>query len=124
QAAILAQLVDHVYTIEIVKPLAKSSKQLLQELGYDNVTVKWGDGYQGWPEHAPFDAIILTAAPPETPPALIAQLKPGGKMILPEGEYYQQLKLITKRADGSIKVENKGAVRFVPMVEPKDTLDR
>lgn len=121
QAAILAQLADEVYSIEIVEPLAKSSKALLERLGYDNVTVKYGDGYQGWPKHAPFDRIILTAAPEETPPKLIEQLKPGGLMILPEGKYRQELKIITKAEDGTITEQTQGAVRFVPMVHPEDS---
>lgn len=120
QAAILSRLVKEVYTIELVKPLADSSKALLQRMGYDNVTVKWGDGYQGWAEHAPFDAIIVTAAPDETPPKLIEQLKPGGTMVLPVGSYSQQLKVISKMPDGKIKERFEAWVRFVPMVRPAD----
>lgn len=118
QAAILSRLAKEVYTIEIVKSLADSSRTLLERLGYDNVTVKWGDGYQGWPEYAPFDAIIVTAAPEATPPKLVEQLKPGGRMVLPVGTYSQQLKVITKTPDGKIKERFEAWVRFVPMVHP------
>ena len=121
QAAILAQLAKEVYTIEIVESLAASSEGLLRRMGYDNVTVKWGDGYQGWTEHAPFDRIILTAAPEKTPPKLIEQLKPGGIMVLPVGSFMQELKIITKRKDGSIRQRKEGFVRFVPMVHPEDS---
>ncbi|TDI71075.1 MAG: protein-L-isoaspartate(D-aspartate) O-methyltransferase [Bacteroidetes bacterium] len=119
QAAVLAQLVKSVYTIEIVEPLAKSSSVLLKKLGHDNVIVKWGDGYKGWPEHAPFDRIIVTAAPEEIPQALIDQLAIGGRMVLPVGKHYQELVLVTKNEK---KVTRKDIipVRFVPMVHPKD----
>lgn len=120
QAAILAQLAKEVYTIEIVESLAKSSKALLQQMGYDNVIVKWGDGYQGWPEQAPFDAIILTAAPENIPLKLVEQLKPGGIMVLPVGSHSQELKVITKQQDGSIRERTEALVRFVPMVRPRD----
>lgn len=120
QAAILAQLAKEVYTIEIVESLAKSSKALLQQMGYDNVMVKWGDGYQGWPEKAPFDAIILTAAPENIPLKLVEQLKPGGIMVLPVGSHSQELKVITKQQDGSIRERTEALVRFVPMVRPRD----
>lgn len=117
QAAILAQMVKFVYTIEIVEPLAKSSSVLLNKLGHENVEVKWGDGYQGWPEHAPFDRIIVTAAPEEIPQALIDQLAVGGRMVLPVGKHYQELVLVTKNEK---KVTRKDIipVRFVPMVHP------
>lgn len=118
QAAILAKLAKQVYSIEVVKALAESSDELLKRLGHENVEVKYGDGYQGWPQHAPFDRIILTAAPKETPPKLVEQLKPGGIMVLPEGADLQKLKIITKNEDGSINTRTKGFVRFVPMVKP------
>lgn len=118
QAAILARLSHKVYSIEVVEALAQRSKALLGQLGHDNVQVKHGDGYKGWPEHAPFDRIILTAAPKETPPRLLEQLKPGGIMVLPEGTQTQELKIITKHEDGSFSTRTEGFVRFVPMVKP------
>lgn len=117
QAAVLAQLVDTCYTIELVKKLADSSGTLLKQLGYKNVIAKCGDGYKGWPEHAPFDRIIITAAPPEIPQTLVEQLKPDGIMVLPVGKYYQQLIVVTKTKKG-IRQENIIPVRFVPMVKP------
>jgi protein-L-isoaspartate(D-aspartate) O-methyltransferase len=119
QAAILSLLCKEVYTIEILEPLAKSSKQRLKRLGYDNVEVKHGDGYLGWPDEAPFDAIIVTAAPPEIPQKLVEQLTEGGRMVIPVGESYQQLQLIEK-IKGKIKIKNIIPVRFVPMVESKE----
>jgi protein-L-isoaspartate(D-aspartate) O-methyltransferase len=85
QAAMLSTLVAHVYTIEIVAELAQSARNRLASLGYTNVTVRQGDGYLGWPEHAPFDRILVTAAPPELPPTLLSQLKPGGRLVAPWG---------------------------------------
>lgn len=116
QAAVLAEIVDQVYTIEILEPLAESAEERLAELGYENVHVKYGDGYQGWPEFAPFDAIIVTAAPDQIPQKLIEQLKVGGRMVLPVGTFYQELKLITRTEDG-IREERLIPVRFVPMVK-------
>ena len=118
QAAILAEIVKEVYTIEILEPLAKESKKLLIKLGYDNIEVKHGDGYLGWPEYAPFDKIIVTAAPENIPMELISQLKIGGKMILPAGSGFQRLYLITKVEDGFEK-KPLIPVRFVPMVHSK-----
>ncbi len=115
QAAILGELAAQVYTIEIVEPLCKLARAKLAELGYKNVQVRCGDGYKGWPEHAPFDAIIVTAAPEKVPQALIDQLKVGGRMILPVGRYYQELVLITKNKDGTITRKKLLPVRFVPM---------
>lgn len=115
QAAILSQLVAHVYTIEIVQPLAVNSAKLLKQLGYNNVEVRYGDGYAGWHEHAPFDRIILTAAPEEIPQKLVDQLALGGRMILPVGTDYQQLVLITKNQTGITKKVITD-VRFVPMI--------
>jgi len=117
QAAVLAQLAGTVYTIEIVEPLARSSAALLEKLGYENVEVRHGDGYQGWPEHAPFDRIIVTAAPEEIPPKLVDQLADGGIMVLPVGNYYQELVMLTKNRDKVVEKEII-PVRFVPMVKP------
>ena len=115
QAAVLAEIVQEVYTIEIVAPLGERAKKDLKNLGYDNVHVKIGDGYQGWPENGPYDAILVTAAPEEPPQPLIDQLKDGGIMIIPvgpEGET-QELVEISKRK-GKVSTRNLGAVRFVP----------
>jgi protein-L-isoaspartate(D-aspartate) O-methyltransferase len=122
QAAILSPLAKEVYTIEIVPQLAKSASETLNLLGYRNVTVREGDGYKGWPEKAPFDRIILTAAPPELPKALTDQLKPGGKLLAPVGNRNsaQELMLVEKGADGKITSRSLLPVRFVPMVQPKD----
>lgn len=118
QAAVLANMVKHVYSIEIVEPLAQQSKKVLNQLGYGNVTVKAGDGYLGWPEHAPFDGIIVTAAPDHVPQPLIDQLKPGGRLVVPVGPTWstQKLMLLTKREDGGVDKENVMAVGFVPLV--------
>jgi len=117
QAAVLSRLVAQVYSIEIVEPLAISAKQRLAELGYDNVSVRHGDGYYGWEEHGPFDAIVVTAAAGHVPPPLIAQLKPGGRMVIPVGSRFltQQLVLITKQMDGSIITRQLLPVVFVPL---------
>lgn len=117
QAAVLSPLVDTCYTIELVKKLADNAGDLIKKLGYTNVIAKCDDGYKGWPEHAPFDCIIITAAPPEIPQALVDQLKPEGIMVLPVGTFYQQLMVITKTKRG-IKKESIIPVRFVPMVKP------
>jgi protein-L-isoaspartate(D-aspartate) O-methyltransferase len=117
QAALLSRLVRHVYTIEIVGPLARQSAQRLRELGYANVTVRHGDGYAGWPEHAPFDGIIVTAGAPDVPQPLLDQLKPGGRMVIPVGraDWIQQLKLIRKDPRGRVMEETIIPVRFVPL---------
>ncbi len=114
QAAVLAEIADSVYTIEIVPELARKAQERLRSLGYNNVLVKQGDGYNGWPEKAPFDAIIVTAAPPNIPPPLLEQLKIGGVMVLPVGEYVQELVVVQKTAEG-ISMRNVLPVRFVPM---------
>lgn len=118
QAAVLAEIVSEVYTIELIEGLANPAAKRLQEVGYKNVTVKCGDGYKGWPRYAPYDAIIVTAAPPEIPQTLIDQLKIGGKMVLPVGVFFQELYLIEKTKDGTVKKELI-PVRFVPMVHPQ-----
>lgn len=117
QAAVLAQLVEHVYTIELEPVLAQTARHALQESGYDNITVRTGDGYAGWPAHAPFDVILVTAAPDHVPQALIDQLKPGGSMVVPVGPVHatQQLQLIQKDADGQLHVRKVAPVRFVPL---------
>ncbi len=122
QAAILAPLAREVYTIEIVEVLADSATARLARLGYDNVTVKWGDGYRGWPRYAPFDRIIVTAAPDEVPPALVEQLAPGGILVLPVGVYHQQLRTLTKNAAGVVTERPVIPVRFVPMVHPTEVI--
>jgi protein-L-isoaspartate(D-aspartate) O-methyltransferase len=119
QAAILAELVKEVYTIEILKPLADSARVRLEKMGYENIKVKWGDGYKGWAEYAPFDAIIVTAAPPEIPEELVKQLKVGGRMVVPVGSFFQELYLIV-RTDTGIKKRDLLPVRFVPMVHGED----
>ncbi len=117
QAAILGELVKTVFTIEIVKPLAEQARKRLAKLGYDNVEVKQGDGYYGWEEHAPFDAVIVTAASSHIPPPLIRQLKPGGRMIIPVGTRFmvQQLVLIEKNNIGKVTTKQLLPVRFVPL---------
>ena len=117
QAAILAPLVDTCYTIELIQNLADSAANRLKRMGYDNVVAKCDDGYKGWPENAPFDCIIITAAPPEIPEKLLEQLKVNGRMVVPVGRHFQQLTLITKTEKG-IKKKNIIPVRFVPMVKP------
>jgi protein-L-isoaspartate(D-aspartate) O-methyltransferase len=128
QAAVLAEIASRVFSVEIIGPLGEAARKRLEELGYGNIEVKIGDGYQGWPEKAPFDAIVVAKAPfdaivvaaaaPQIPPALVAQLKPGGRMVIPVGGQgeIQYLKLITKRADGGHDEKRILAVRFVPLV--------
>lgn len=117
QAAVLAEIVDHVYTIEIIDSLAESARERLRRLGYENVTVRAADGYFGWPEHSPFDAIIVTAAPGHVPTPLVEQLEPGGRMVIPVGPVFsvQTLILLRKEQDGSVRTEQLLPVRFVPM---------
>jgi len=121
QAAILSPLVKEVYSIEIVKSLAENADKKLKEMQYQNVTVKWGDGYEGWAAYAPYDAIIVTAAPDKVPQILIDQIKIDGRLVLPVGTYFQKLKVITKMKDGNIGEKNIISVRFVPMVHSKKT---
>ena len=115
QAAVLAELVREVYTIEIVPELAEQARRTLAETGYRNVQVRTGNGYLGWPERAPFPRIIATAAPSEIPPALIEQLAVGGRMVLPVGEGLQEIVIVTKTARG-VTERRTLPVRFVPMV--------
>ena len=114
QAAVLAELAKELYTIEIVPSLAESARIRLLDLGYRNIRVKAGDGYQGWPEAAPFDGIMVTAAPDHLPEALLRQLKEGGRMVIPVGTSFQELKKIVKR-QGKIEITDVRPVRFVPM---------
>jgi protein-L-isoaspartate(D-aspartate) O-methyltransferase len=118
QAAVLAELVDHVYTIEIVGALVERAEVTLARLGYDNVTVRHGDGYFGWEEQAPFDAILVTAAPDHVPQPLVQQLKIGGSMIIPVGPVggFQTLWRVTRISQGEVRTENLGGVRFVPLI--------
>jgi protein-L-isoaspartate(D-aspartate) O-methyltransferase len=116
QAAILAQLAAHVYTVEISAELARSAAAALSALGYSNVTVRRGDGYEGWPDAAPFDGIIITAAPPDLPETLFEQLRPGGRLVAPVGPGWdQELMVVEKKPDGSIEHRPAGVVSFVPM---------
>lgn len=116
QAAVLSRLVEHVYSIELLPPLARLAAQTLADLGYRNVTVREGDGYLGWPDKAPFDRIILTAAPPQLPQILVDELKPGGKLVAPVGSGDDQnLILVEKSETGKIATRTVLPVRFVPM---------
>lgn len=117
QAAVLSGLVKQVYGVEIVEQLADSAAEVLARLGYDNVTVRAGDGYAGWPEHAPFDSIIVTAAAAEIPPPLLEQLKPGGKLVIPVGAEHgnQELLLVEVDDRGEIRERSVLPVRFVPL---------
>jgi len=119
QAAILAELAHHVFTIEIIPKLAESAEKVLMELAYENITLRTGDGYKGWPEEAPFDRIMVTAAPNEIPEKLVEQLAPNGRMILPVGGsiFAQYLWLVQKDKEGIVTKEKILAVRFVPMVK-------
>ena len=123
QAAVLSVLVNEVYTIEIIEELGESARERLAKLGYDNVEVRVGDGYLGWPEKAPFDAVIVTAAPETVPQTLVEQLAEGGRMVLPVGSFHQELILLTKK-NGTIQREYITAVRFVPMVHGDDDKDK
>ena len=117
QAAVAAQVAREVYTIEIVEPLGQQATQRLQRLGHPNVQVRLGDGYHGWEEHAPYDAILVTAAASHVPPPLVRQLKAGGRMVVPVGAPFmvQQLMLVEKRADGSVSTRQILPVAFVPL---------
>jgi protein-L-isoaspartate(D-aspartate) O-methyltransferase len=114
QAAILAGIGKEVYTIEIICSLAEMAEKRLKEMEYKNITVRCADGYQGWEEHAPFDGVIVTAAPDHIPQPLVDQLKIGGRLVIPVGDFYQELMVVTKTEKG-IKKETTIPVRFVPM---------
>lgn len=118
QAAVLAEIAGSVYTIEIIEPLGKQAGERLKSLGYNNIKTKVGDGYYGWPEAAPFDAIMVTAAASHVPPPLLTQLKPGGRMVIPLGTHFmtQYLMLVEKQADGSVTTHQIVPVSFVPLV--------
>jgi protein-L-isoaspartate(D-aspartate) O-methyltransferase len=118
QAAILAELAGRVYTIELLEPLARQSERLLKELNYKNIRAKIGDGFLGWPESSPFDGIIVTCAPEKIPPPLLEQLAEGGRLVIPVGKHWQDLKLVRK-INGRTKVEDIIPVRFVPMLREK-----
>ena len=115
QAAVLAKLCRHVYSIEILEPLADRSAKLLKALGYENITVRCGDGYQGWPEYQPFDGIMVTCAPDEVPSPLVEQLKEGWRMVIPVGEAYNQQLYVLQKTDGKIEQTAVVPVVFVPM---------
>jgi protein-L-isoaspartate(D-aspartate) O-methyltransferase len=119
QAAILGMLAKTVYSVEIIPSLAQKAQQTLQALGYTNIHVKQSNGYMGWPDHAPYDAIVVSAAPPHVPPALVEQLALGGKLVVPVGQSSQTIVVITKHATG-LATEYTIPVRFVPMVGAKD----
>jgi protein-L-isoaspartate(D-aspartate) O-methyltransferase len=121
QAAVLAQIVDRVYSVEIVEPLAREARERLQALGYHNVEVRVGDGHLGWPQFAPYDGIVVTAAAARVPDALIEQLKPGGRMVIPVGppNRTQDFVLVQKHADGTVSRRVVLQVRFVPMTGGK-----
>ena len=121
QAAVLAEIARQVYSIEVIEPLGREAAGRLAEIGYRNIEVRIGDGYQGWPEQAPFDAIVVAAAAPEVPAALVEQLKPGGRLVIPVGAdgHAQYLTVVTKRADGSVAERRVLPVRFVPLVRGK-----
>ena len=122
QAAVLAQIVEEVYTIEIVRELGKRARSDLQELGYDNIQVKLADGYWGWEEHAPFDSIVVTAAAEYIPPPLIEQLAEGGRMIIPVGHPYQtQYLTLVEKEEGEVTTERLMPVRFVPFTREEET---
>jgi protein-L-isoaspartate(D-aspartate) O-methyltransferase len=117
QAAVLSRVARQVYTLEIIETLAKKATERLEKLGYNNVSCRWVDGYYGWPEHAPYDAIMVTAAAAEIPPPLIEQLKPGGRLVIPVGRPYdyQELVLVQKSGSGEVSKKNVLGVAFVPL---------
>ena len=118
QAAVLGELAKEIYTMEIIEPLAASARTTLERLGYRNVHVRAGNGYEGWPEHAPYDRVMVTAAPEDVPPALVEQLKVGGLMAIPVGSFSQELRILRKTADG-LETLHTLPVRFVPMTGKK-----
>lgn len=125
QTAILSQLCRQVYTLEVLEALGKAAAERLKRLHYDNIVATTGNGYHGWPEHAPYDAIMVTAAATHIPPALIQQLKTGGRMVIPVGQPYgsQQLMLVEKNAQGTVETNHILEVAFVPLQEPPGRAD-
>lgn len=123
QAAILAELADSVYSIEIVEPLCQKAASRLDSLGYSHARVRCGDGYNGWPEAAPFDAIVITAAPPQIPQPLLDQMAVGGRLIAPVGEAFQELILVKKISESQYKQERLLPVRFVPMTGKAEQIE-
>ena len=115
QAAVLGELAGSVYSVEIVEPLGRQAAQVLKQLGYDNVHTRVGDGYAGWPEHGPYDAIVVTAAPDHIPNALVEQLKPLGRLVIPVGDFNQELVVVEKLSDGTTRKRDVIPVRFVPL---------
>ena len=125
QTAILAELASEVYSVELIEELANSARARLQRLGYTNVHIRQGDGARGWPEHAPYDAIIVTAAPPRVPPALIRQLAEGGRLVIPVGpELAEQALLLIERRGGRVYSRTIAPVRFVPLLTPEKAADQ
>jgi protein-L-isoaspartate(D-aspartate) O-methyltransferase len=121
QAAVLAEITEPVFTIELLPELGRTAQERLQELGYRQVQVKIGDGYQGWPEEAPFDAILVTATAPAVPPALAVQLKEGGRLVVPLGQPKAVQQLVKyRKAGGELKEGGRVPVMFVPLVKPKE----
>lgn len=126
QAAILSRLCRQVYSMEVVPELSEAAQRLFQRLGYDNIETRMGNGYEGWPDHAPYNGIIVTAAAGYIPPALIEQLKPGGRLVIPVGQPYshQELILVEKDPQGEIHIRDILSVAFVPMVDTNTNTDR
>lgn len=120
QAAILSELAREVYSVEIVPELGEAAARTLAKLGRAHVATRIGDGYKGWPEHAPFDAIVVTAAPDHVPPALVEQLKPGGRLVIPVGDLVQDLVVVTKNPDGTTTSTAVVPVRFVPLIRGQE----
>ncbi len=118
QAAVLSQLVEQVYTLEVIAPLSQQAAERFKQLGYTNIECRISDGYDGWPEQSPFDGIIVTAAAPVIPPPLLAQLKPGSRLVIPVGQpyYHQELMLVEKDMQGESSVQDVLGVAFVPLV--------
>jgi protein-L-isoaspartate(D-aspartate) O-methyltransferase len=125
QTAILSRLARQVYSVEVVPELSKKAQDIFQQLGYENIHIRIGNGYEGWAEHAPYDGIIVTAAASHVPPALIEQLKPGGRLVIPVGEpySYQELILVEKDQQGDVHTQDVLGVAFVPLVDSTPTIE-